>query len=380
MSNRIKLQQAIQIINHPDHFIKNLRVRLKKKANIQTFIETLATNANQHIKSCSLSGSHFTIETIRTLVVALNNNPKIKTLKLNHCHITDEYAAELSKLKHIHYLHLNGNQITENGVNVLATNPALRSVYLSDNHLTKTLLKSDLPKASKLQKMVVDKNASVKEVKPVIASITIEHETSNQALEQFFSDKKNSVIGLLVANNMNLSDGAAISLAKSIKVSQITIEAVNFRGNKLSNLGAMFLLNSKLENLNLSYNQLTEIPAIDYIGTSKENDFFGEGQIGHTHQQIKHAFFNDDKQLKHLDLSGNKFSDKFLLKLIECRPTLETLNGKNCKELRQEILARQAVANKSFFFRQSATLNISNPEEIRDSVISNHVRRISQAA
>ena len=179
---------------------------------------------------------------------------------------------------------------------------------------------------------------------------------------------------------MNLTDGAAISLSKSIQDNQINIKTANFRGNKFSNLGAMFLLNNKLENLNLSYNQLNEIPGIDYIGTTKEDEFFGEGQSGHTYQQIKHAFFNDDKKLKHLDLRGNKFSDKFLLKLIECRPTLETLNGSACIELRQEILARQAATNKTFFFKYNVISNEKSSEDLSDSMSSRHVRKTSQAA
>ena len=47
-----------------------MKICLKKEANMQTFLRALEVNTNQHIKSCSLSGSHFNNETIKALVTA----------------------------------------------------------------------------------------------------------------------------------------------------------------------------------------------------------------------------------------------------------------------------------------------------------------------
>ena len=74
---------------------------------------------------------------IETLVIALNNNDKIKILCLRHNSLNDASVPDLVKLKNIEFLDICYNNFTQNGIdrlNAEFSNIHLGSFWLYSQH------------------------------------------------------------------------------------------------------------------------------------------------------------------------------------------------------------------------------------------------------
>lgn len=423
-------------------------VCFKKPVNIQLFTKAIARNKNPKLTTLDLSGSNLSDpNAVKALVAALNNNPQITTVILDNCsigigarffkelkHVTNLslsnnnfYSSHLGLNPAIRELNLNGNPISDKGIEVVTRNTKITSLSISNcnitnkamdnivrldnlstldisfndvetqgvckvlshcknlktldtagnidmrdisvydiedtnifktimqplisNQLTSLNLPSSFPAATQLEIMEHSPNLTTlngnsrEEAKTKLKAtlLTIAEfkitDRDNKSIEKMFDDNKRSTIQHVIANNLQLTDGGAMAIAKAIESSKCKVEHLSLRGNNISTLGWMLLLNATpaIKSLDLSYNKITGIPGLEYIGTADEEKFFGNGQRGDSYKQFKDAIFTDNKELKSLDLRGNNLSDAFLLKIMECRPSLEVLNDKPCAELKKEI-------------------------------------------
>jgi hypothetical protein len=124
---------------------KSLLLANNKITSIGSLIIAEALNNNTTLELLSLSYNNLSDEGIQSLTNILSlNNSNLKILSLHSTGITDESVKHLSKMlktnTNLTWLHLGGNQISDQGVHLLADvliryNKTLKILALSENEL-----------------------------------------------------------------------------------------------------------------------------------------------------------------------------------------------------------------------------------------------------
>ncbi|HAT7809903.1 TPA: Dot/Icm T4SS effector LegLC8 [Legionella pneumophila] len=124
-----KFLKDIRKDNIKQHQVKLV---LKTSQDIQLFLNAMRDSRNQGVSSLSeldLSNTRFTNQELSDLVIALNNIPGIKSLRLDSCGLKDSDTVELFKLTHIKKLSLKSNYLKNRPM----FNSMLEALYLDYN-------------------------------------------------------------------------------------------------------------------------------------------------------------------------------------------------------------------------------------------------------
>ncbi|WP_058534226.1 leucine-rich repeat domain-containing protein [Legionella saoudiensis] len=256
----MKLKTFLKQIKQNNLSLDTVQLSLQLNGNVKKLLAALNDEANvgcKDITELDLSGSHLTSNDIEALVKALNKLPNIKTLRLDHCAITDDHTSRhLVELEHVTSLSLKGNLLGKRP----AFNKDLKALYLDDNpqlNIKAALLRFSTY-AKKLEILSLNKcNVQDEDLiflmRPGSHLKTLKqlhlHENKLSSIGTH-SLKEMSLLEVLDLGQNNQIGDFGVSELQCPALQTLNIEGCNVSPNVFSSLEAMV----KLRTLNLSYN------------------------------------------------------------------------------------------------------------------------------